>query len=58
MKVLLPKELKVMIVRQENLQRQIDEMRPEIEEYRRLKKSALERELREKHAASNINTPT
>ena len=51
MKVLLPKELKVMIVRQEHLQRQIDEMTPELEEYRQLKKSALERELREKRSA-------
>lgn len=48
MRVLLPKEMKVMMVRQENLERRIAEMTPEIEEYRQLKKSALERELREK----------
>ena len=48
MRVLLPRELKVLALEIKYLKTKIEDMTPELEEYRRLKKSALERELLEK----------
>ena len=48
MKVLLPRELKVLALEIQHLKSKIDEMTPELEEYRMLKKSALERDLTER----------
>lgn len=53
MRILLPKELRVLQMEVGHLKGKIDEMTPELEEYRDLKKSALERELREKQQREN-----
>ncbi len=53
MKILLPKELKIVQTEVAYLKGKIAEMEPELAEYRDLKKSALERELREKQKKEN-----
>ena len=45
MKWLLPRELKALNVQIENLRGKVDEMKPEVDEYRRLKSEALKDKL-------------
>ncbi len=56
MKWLLPRELKALTLQIQHLNEQIAEMKPEIEEYRRLKQRALEKELKEKNLLTDRGT--
>ena len=47
MKWLLPRELKALNLQIENLRGKVDEMKPEVDEYRRLKSEALRDKLHE-----------